>query len=178
MCLYLRCIFDVLCLYLVCIVCISQNVSESMRLATFRAKNTSKYIQYRHIHTNTNMTYIQKYIHYTYKINQLLCVCMRMYVRVCACIFLYFVCMYVLLHYFGCKHVSECMCMYLYVSIHCHCSPVFIRERLGYIEYLKLQSTLEKAFLFEILFYFSKGHSRVVRGPHHGPRVDVVQAAA
>ena len=78
MCLYLRCIFDVLsllllCLYSVCIVCISQNVSVSMRLTTFRAKNTSKYIQYRHIHTNTNMTYIPKYIHNTYKINQLLC---------------------------------------------------------------------------------------------------------
>jgi hypothetical protein len=55
---------------------------------------------------------------------------------------------------------------------------VAIRERLCYIEYHKLQSTPGKAFFFEFLFCFSKGHSRVVRGLHHGPRVDVVQGAA
>ena len=137
--------------------------------------------KYKQIHTIQTHSYKYKHdihtkIHTLYIQNKSVTMCM--YAYVCACMCLYCVCMYVLLHYFGCKHVSECMCMYLYVSIHCHCSPVFIRERLGYIEYLKLQSTLEKAFLFEILFYFSKGHSRVVRGPHHGPRVDVVQAAA
>ena len=119
MCLYLRCIFDVFCLYWVCIVCISQNVSVSMRLATFRAKNTSKYIQYRHIHTNTNKTYIQKYIHNTYKINQILCVCMHMYVRVCACIV--YVCMYycTILGANMYLNVCVCICMYQFiVTVH------------------------------------------------------------
>jgi hypothetical protein len=64
--------------------------------------------------------------------------------------------------------------MYLYVSTDCHCSPVVICVQLGYIE----QSEREGTICFEILFYFSKGDSQVVRGPNHGPRVDVVQGAA
>jgi hypothetical protein len=118
-CLYLRCIFDVFCMYLVCFVCISQNVSVSMRLATFRAKNTSKYKQYRQIHAHTEIKYIHNTCTNTYNINQLLCACMRMYMRVFACILS--VCLY-FFTIFGCIHVSECMSMYLYVSIHCHCS--------------------------------------------------------
>ncbi len=69
--------------------------------------------------------------------------------------------------------------MYLYVSVtDCHCSPVVICVLLGYIEHYVLQSELEGTICFEILFYFSKGDSRVVSGPNHGPRVDVVQGAA
>jgi len=93
-------------MYFVCIVCISQNVSESMRLATFDAKNTSKYIQYRHIHTS----YIHKFfiIHTpnTYKISQLLCVSMCIYVHVFACIFHFYVCVCISMHVYACI-VSE-----------------------------------------------------------------------
>ena len=41
-----------------------------------------------------------------------------------------------------------------------------------------LQRELEGTICFEISFYFSKSNSRIVRGPNHGPRVDVVQGAA
>ena len=139
--LYLSCIFDVFCMYFVCFVCISQNVSVSMRLTTFRAENTSKYMQYRHIHANTEMTYIHNTYTNTYTIHQLVCACMCMYVHVFACILS--VCLYVFTIY-RCIHVSECICMYLYVSVDCNCSPVVqvICELLGYIEYNKMQSTL------------------------------------
>jgi hypothetical protein len=50
--------------------------------------------------------------------------------------------------------------------------------QLGYIEHHVLQSEQEGTICFEILFYFSKGDSRVVRGPNHSPRVDVLQGAA
>ena len=175
-------------MFFVWIVCISQNVSESMRLTTFVAKNTSKYIQYRHIHTS--------YIHQnciihtpnTYKISQLLCVSMCIYVHVfcmyfpfvCMCMY-YYVSMCIYVHVFSWYDVHlvcACICMYLYVSTDSHCSSVVICVQLGYIEHHVLQSEREGTICFEILFYFSKGDSRVVRGPNHGPRVDVVQGAA
>jgi hypothetical protein len=68
--------------------------------------------------------------------------------------------------------------MYLYVSGDCHCSQVVVCVQLGYIEHDVLQSKQQGTICFEILFYFSKGDSRVVCGPNHGPRVDVVQGAA
>ena len=128
-------------MYFVCFACILQNVSVSMRLATFRAENTCKYIQYRQIQANTEMTYIHNTYTNTYRIHQLVCVCMRMYLYVFACILS--VCMYFFTIY-RCLDVSECMCMYLYVSVDCNCSPVVqvICELLGYIEYNKMQSTL------------------------------------
>ena len=126
-------------MYFVCFVCILQNVSVSMRLTTFHSKNTSKYMQYRHIHANTEMTYIHNTYTNTYTIHQLVCACMCMYLHVFACILS--VCLYVFTIY-RCIHVSECMCMYLYVSVDCNCSPVVICELLGYIEYNKMQSTL------------------------------------
>lgn len=128
-------------MYFVCFACILQNVSVSMRLATFRAENTCKYIQYRQIQANTEMTYIHNTYTNTYRIHQLVCVCMRMYLYVFACILS--VCMY-LFTICRCLDVSECMCMYLYVSVDCNCSPVVqvICELLGYIEYNKMQSTL------------------------------------
>ena len=76
------CIDDVLLIYFVyifvCIVCISQYVSVLMRLATVRAKNTSKYIQNRHIHTQYIQEIRTQYIPYK-------SVCMCMYVYECAC---------------------------------------------------------------------------------------------
>ena len=126
-------------MYFVFFVCILQNVSVSMRLTTFHSKNTSKYMQYRHIHANTEMTYIHNTYTNTYTIHQLVCACMCMYLHVFACILS--VCLYVFTIY-RCIHVSECMCMYLYVSVDCNCSPVVICELLGYIEYNKMQSTL------------------------------------
>jgi hypothetical protein len=114
-------------------------VSVSMQLTTFHAENTSKYMQYRQIHANTEMTYIHNTYTNTYRIHQLVCACMRMYLHVFACILS--VCLYVFTIY-RCKHVSECMCMYLFVSIDCDGFPVVICELLGYIEYNKMQNTL------------------------------------
>ncbi len=62
-CMYWCCIFDLFLMYFVCLVCISQNVSVSMRLATFGAENTSKYIQYRQI----QISYIHQFYQNTYK---------------------------------------------------------------------------------------------------------------
>ncbi len=56
-------------------------------------------------------------------------------------------------------------------------SPVAVCVQLGYIEQDVLQSKRQGTICFEILFYFSKGDSRVVCA-NHGPRVDVVQGAA
>ena len=91
-CMYWCCIFDLFFMYFVCIVCISQNVSVSMRLATFFAENTSKYIQYRQIQTAYIHQFYQNTYKNTYKISQLLCVCMCMYLHVYACIM--YVCLY------------------------------------------------------------------------------------
>ena len=74
---------------------------------------------------------------------------MHMYMSVFACIV--YVCMYFAL-FFGCIDVSACISMYLHVSIHCHSSPVVILERLNYIVYHKLQSTLRGVIYYEILF--------------------------
>jgi hypothetical protein len=74
--------------------------------------------------------------------------------------------------------VCACIYMYLYVSGDCHCSQVIVCVQLGCIEHDVLQSKRQGTLCFEILFYFSKGDSRVVCGPNHGPRVDVVQGAA
>jgi hypothetical protein len=187
-CMYWCCIFDFFSMYVVCIVCIWQNVSVSMRLATFVAENTSKYIQYRQIQTSYIHQFYQHTYKNTYKISQLLCVSMCIYAHVFACICLcvsmcmyYYVTMCIYVHVFTWSDVHlvcACICMYLYVSTDCHCSPVVICVRLGYIEHYVLQSEREGTICFEILFYFSKGDSRVVRGPNHGPRVDVVQGAA
>ena len=86
MCMYLYVLVLYFEMYFVCIVCISQNVSVSMRLTTFAAENTSKYIQYRQIQTSYINQFYQNTYKNTYKISQLLCVCMWMYIHVYACI--------------------------------------------------------------------------------------------
>ena len=88
-CMYWCCIFDLFFMYFVCIVCISQNVSVSMRLATFAAENTSKYIQYRQI----QISYIVLHTPILPKYIQNKSVTMCMYVHVFACICMYNVCM-------------------------------------------------------------------------------------
>ena len=94
MCMYLYVLVLYFEMYFVCIVCISQNVSVSMRLATFPSENTSKYIQYRQIHASYIHQFYQNTYKNTYKISQLLCVCLCMYMHVHACILS--VCLYFL----------------------------------------------------------------------------------
>ena len=153
-CMYWACIFDLFWMYFVCIVYILQNVSVSMRLATFVAKNTSKYIQYRQIHTS----YIHQFYTNTYKntykyiqnksatkcIYVYLCACICMYMPMCiyvyvllcyyvylcaciSCICLYYVCMTV---FYASKDKiwrACCMCMYLHVSVCISWLPLFTR---------------------------------------------------
>ncbi len=101
--------------------------------------------------------HVYAYVYLCVCITMLLCVSMCMYLHDLMCI------LYV--------HVFACICMY-------QVTVVVICVRLGYIEHYVLQSKREGTICFEILFYFSKGDSRVVRGPNHGRRVDVVQGAA
>lgn len=127
---YLSVFLFYFCMYIVCIVCILQNVSVSMRLTTFAAKNTSKYTQYRQIHASYIHQFCTNTYKNTYKISQLLCVSMCIYVHVFACIFLCVsMCMYyyatmciyvhVLCYYFTVciyLNVFACICLY-YVSM-------------------------------------------------------------
>ena len=140
---YSCCIFDVFLIYFVCIACISQNVSVSMRLATFAAENTGKYMQYRQIQASYIHQFFQNTYKNTSKISQLLCACMCMYLHVFACIWsVFFACLY----FFASKDmhvVCVCICMYLYVSGDCHCSPVGICVQLGNFEHHVLQSKRE-----------------------------------
>ena len=142
---YSCCIFDVFLIYFVCIACILQNVSVSMRLATFAAENTGKYMQYRQIQASYIHQFFQNTYKNTYKISQLLCACMCMYLHVFACIWsVFFACLY----FFASKDmhvVCVCICMYLYVSGDCHCSPVVICVQLGNFEHHVLQCKPEGA---------------------------------
>ncbi len=97
-----------------------------------------KYKQIHTIQTNTDIIHtpiLPKYIKNTYKISQLLCVYMCMYMHVYACIMS--VCLY-FMHpkaWSDVHVVCACICMYLYVSGDCHCSPVVVCAQLGYIEH-------------------------------------------
>ena len=124
---------------------------------------------------------IYVYVLLCYYVYVLLCVCITMLLCVSMCMSLHvYACIVSVWLYFmhpktwsDVHVVCACICM-----SDCHCSPVVICVQLGYIEHHVLQSEREGTICFEILFYFSKGDSRVVRGPNHGPRVDVVQGAA
>ena len=162
---YWCCIYVLFCMYFVWIACISQNVCESMRLTTFVAKNTSKYIQYRHIHTS--------YIHQiciihtpnTYKISQLLCVSMCIYMHVFACIFLcvsmcmyYYVtmCIYkhVLCYYFTvCIYVNvfACMCLYYVCMTVFHASKDMIWLACSMCMYLLVFACINWPPLFTVV---------------------------
>ena len=109
-------------MYFVCIACISQNVYVSMRLATFAAENTGKYMQYRQIQASYIHQFFQNTYKNTYKISQLLCACMCMYLHVFACIWsVFFACLY-FLHPKTCMlyvYVFACICMYrVTVTVH------------------------------------------------------------
>ena len=155
-CMYWCCIFDFFSMYFVCIVCIWQNVSVSMRLATFGAENTSKYIQYRQIQISYIHQFYQNTYKNTYKISQLLCVCMCMYLHVYACI------MYVCLYFMHPKTWSDvhvvcaCIYMYLYVSGDCHCSQVVVCVQLGYMNMMCCRANDKGPFVLKFCFIFQR----------------------
>ena len=135
-------VFDLYCMYLAECVCIDATSNFSCKkYKQIHATQTNTYKYKLDIHTLIHAQYIQ---------NTSVCMCMYAHVYECICLYCVW-CMYFAL-FFGCIDVSACISMYLHVSIHCHSSPVVILERLSYIVYHKLQSTLRGVIYYEILF--------------------------